>query len=429
MAGLSSNTSAFIRNASEYAQKAAHHDQLACKQNDPQAFQNAKDNYIRAIDYYMVALKYETNENVRANLRQKLQYCLERGETMKERLKQHEAMLATGSSISFQHSIRPQPHPASGANTFRSDMPFGMGNETSTSVPFENSPGQEHQTHMGANGLRGGIQLEMLNTTQLVHMGTEHALKAIRHDELACREKDGVHFQLAKAFYTDALQCYMAALRIERNERVKQALREKITAYLDRAELMGMWLERYSITQAPMQTGAIINEALSHAQNAIEYEKRACRGNNPEDFQTATNEYLVAIKLYKTVLAHEQNERMKQALREKISSYSERVEIMKGWLENYNMMKSNVISDVTGSSSSTRHDDEAGAANELLKTIGNVNIDSSLPKLDVRDAMDKEQGYKNRGMTETSTDLNSLKIMDMDGNSLSEIRDHLRTFK
>lgn len=82
-------------------------------------------------------------------------------------------------------------------------------------------------------------------------------------------------------------------------------------------------------------TSTFINQGLTHAERAIQYDKLACKSNEPENFDQAKHSYLRAVEYYFTALKYEKNDRMKASLREKISAYMDRAEIMKEWLTKY----------------------------------------------------------------------------------------------
>lgn len=82
-------------------------------------------------------------------------------------------------------------------------------------------------------------------------------------------------------------------------------------------------------------TSNFINQGFTHAEKAIQFDKLACQGNDPENFDNAKNSYLRAIEYYLTALKYEKNDRIKQSLRDKISNYIDRAEIMKDWLAKY----------------------------------------------------------------------------------------------
>lgn len=82
-------------------------------------------------------------------------------------------------------------------------------------------------------------------------------------------------------------------------------------------------------------TSTFINQGFTHAEKAIQFDKLACKGSDPQNFDNAKNSYLRAIEYYMTALKYEKNERIKNSLREKIENYIGRAEIMKDWLSKY----------------------------------------------------------------------------------------------
>lgn len=82
-------------------------------------------------------------------------------------------------------------------------------------------------------------------------------------------------------------------------------------------------------------TSTFINQGFTHAERAIQYDKLACKSNDPENFDQAKHSYLRAVEYYFTALKYEKNDRIKASLREKISAYMDRAEIMKEWLTKY----------------------------------------------------------------------------------------------
>lgn len=82
-------------------------------------------------------------------------------------------------------------------------------------------------------------------------------------------------------------------------------------------------------------TSTFINQGFTHAEKAIQFDKVACQGSDPQNFENAKNSYLRAIEYYMTAMKYEKNERIKSSLRGKINNYIDRAQIMKEWLEKY----------------------------------------------------------------------------------------------
>lgn len=82
-------------------------------------------------------------------------------------------------------------------------------------------------------------------------------------------------------------------------------------------------------------TSTFIDQGVAHAQKAIDFDRAACQSNDPEKYNNAKTSYLRAIDYYFHALKYEKNDRVKDALREKIGSYVDRAEVMKTWLEKY----------------------------------------------------------------------------------------------
>lgn len=82
-------------------------------------------------------------------------------------------------------------------------------------------------------------------------------------------------------------------------------------------------------------TSMFVNQGVIHAERAIKFDRLACSNNDPHDFDEAKRSYMRAVEYYFTALKYEKNERIKTTLREKISSYMDRAEVLKKWLTTY----------------------------------------------------------------------------------------------
>lgn len=95
-------------------------------------------------------------------------------------------------------------------------------------------------------------------------------------------------------------------------------------------------------------TRTFIDQGVGHAQKAIDYDRSACKSNDPEKYDNAKNSYLRAIEYYLHALKYEKNDKTKQVLRSKINSYVDRAEVMKDWLEKYEDAHKNAPPDDSG---------------------------------------------------------------------------------
>lgn len=100
-------------------------------------------------------------------------------------------------------------------------------------------------------------------------------------------------------------------------------------------------------------TRTFIDQGVAHAQKAIDYDRAACKANDPEKYDNAKNSYLRAIDYYYTALKYEKNDKTKEVLRSKINSYVGRAEVMKEWLEKYEESQKNGGGDGGDSSGSS----------------------------------------------------------------------------
>ncbi|CAN8072574.1 unnamed protein product [Agarophyton chilense] len=89
----------------------------------------------------------------------------------------------------------------------------------------------------------------MTDTSTFINQGVLHAEKAIQFDKLACKDSNPEHFENAKNSYIRAIEYYCVALKYEKNERTQLTLREKIEAYMNRAETMKEWLTKFEARQ------------------------------------------------------------------------------------------------------------------------------------------------------------------------------------
>lgn len=89
----------------------------------------------------------------------------------------------------------------------------------------------------------------MSEASNFITRGSTHAQEAIGHDRKACKSNNPAHFHDAKNAYLRAVEYYLTALKYERNESIKQSLRQKMHSYIDRAEIMKEWLIKYEEAQ------------------------------------------------------------------------------------------------------------------------------------------------------------------------------------
>lgn len=116
-------------------------------------------------------------------------------------------------------------------------------------------------------------------------------------------------------------------------------------------------------------TRNFIEQGVSFAQKAIDYDRAACKSSDPEKYDNAKNCYLRAIDYYYTALKYEKNDKTKQVLRAKINSYVDRAEVMKEWLEKYEESQRNGGEDSSGSGGATasKKKDKSSEENEEEK--------------------------------------------------------------
>lgn len=116
-------------------------------------------------------------------------------------------------------------------------------------------------------------------------------------------------------------------------------------------------------------TRSFIDQGVAHAQKAIDYDRAACKANDPEKYDNAKSSYLRAIDYYYTALKYEKNEKTKLVLRSKINSYVDRAEVMKEWLEKYEETQKNGGGESSGSGGATsnRKKDKKNEENEEEK--------------------------------------------------------------
>lgn len=76
-----------------------------------------------------------------------------------------------------------------------------------------------------------------------INNGYTHAAKALHYDKRACETSHPEHFDAAKGSYFRAIEYYFMALKYEKNENVRKSLRQSVSEYIDRAEVMLNWLK------------------------------------------------------------------------------------------------------------------------------------------------------------------------------------------
>ena len=85
----------------------------------------------------------------------------------------------------------------------------------------------------------------MGDTSNFIEQGVVHAEKAIDFDRAACKSGQPDKYANAKNSYLRAIEYYYAALKYEKNEKTRDTLRNTINSYIDRAQIMKNWLEKY----------------------------------------------------------------------------------------------------------------------------------------------------------------------------------------
>ncbi|PXF44736.1 Vacuolar protein sorting-associated protein 4 [Gracilariopsis chorda] len=89
----------------------------------------------------------------------------------------------------------------------------------------------------------------MTDTSTFINQGVQHAEKAIQYDKLACKSSNPELYENAKNSYVRAIEYYYTALKYEQNNHTQRTLRDKIEAYMSRAETMKEWLTKYQAQQ------------------------------------------------------------------------------------------------------------------------------------------------------------------------------------
>ena len=93
----------------------------------------------------------------------------------------------------------------------------------------------------------------MVETNALITQSHTHAQIAVSFDERACKSNDPADFQNAKAEYINSVDCLYKAFKNTKDGPAKDRLRTQMQQYMDRAEVMKTWLERYNETQKQKQ--------------------------------------------------------------------------------------------------------------------------------------------------------------------------------
>lgn len=78
-----------------------------------------------------------------------------------------------------------------------------------------------------------------------------------------------------------------------------------------------------------------ITQGVALGQRAIELDRSACEGSDPDLYNAAKRTYLSAIEYFRTALKYEKVPRTRDSLSTKVTEYLERAEIMDGWLKEY----------------------------------------------------------------------------------------------
>lgn len=136
-------------------------------------------------------------------------------------------------------------------------------------------------------------------------------------------------------------------------------------------------------------TRVFIENGITHAQRAIDYDRAACKASDPEKYDNAKQSYLRAVEYYYAALKYEKNAKTKHVLTEKIESYMQRAEVMKTWLDQYEETRLNGGTDEPGQggsggatvSKNDKKNREEGESEEKLESALGASILTEKPNV------------------------------------------------
>lgn len=96
--------------------------------------------------------------------------------------------------------------------------------------------------------------LQLADSNQLLCLSLTQ--KAIELVQKAIEEDTQEHYEEAYKLYQNALDFFMLALKYEKNDKLKEMIKKKITEYLDRAEQLKSYLAKASEAQSRRAVGA-----------------------------------------------------------------------------------------------------------------------------------------------------------------------------
>lgn len=149
-------------------------------------------------------------------------------------------------------------------------------------------------------------------------------------------DSSGELMEQAKHNYMQAIEYYMTALKYERNDGIRQQLRTRLTAHMDRVETInrGISERRRLQTELEQSISKMLDSAAEHARKAVTLDREAFdNGHDANLFEQAKEGYITSVGYYINALKAERNEETKAILRQKVGLYMDRIEVLKKWLE------------------------------------------------------------------------------------------------
>ncbi|PWA96080.1 MIT [Artemisia annua] len=157
---------------------------------------------------------------------------------------------------------------------------------------------------------------------------------AIEYVKQAVQEDNAGNYTKAFPLYMNALEYFKLQLKFEKDPKIHEAITQKLTEYLRRAEEIRAVLEGGLWTGAPSNTGDLeYVKAQSFKEQAVEYIKQAVQEDNAGNYAKAFSLYMNALEYFKTYFKYEKNPKMHEAVTQKFTEYLRRAEELKAVLE------------------------------------------------------------------------------------------------
>ncbi|KAF5772766.1 putative vesicle-fusing ATPase [Helianthus annuus] len=180
--------------------------------------------------------------------------------------------------------------------------------------------------------------------------------QAIEYVKQAVQEDTAGNYAKAFPLYMNALEYFRTHLKYEKDPKIREAITQKFTEYLRRAEEIRAVIDEgrgpaasggASAVQPPPKTEPKEGEgegedtenqlsgvkALSFKEQAIEYIKQAVQEDNARNYAKAFPLYMNALEYFKAHMKYEKNPKIIEAIMTKFTEYMRRAEEIRAVLD------------------------------------------------------------------------------------------------